>query len=65
MNVFIGLSIMVFGSLLVYTFITTLLGIVVVIIAVPAKNQRLGDIIAGTVVVNTKTKLSLNNTVFM
>ena len=65
MNVFIGLSIMAFVSLLVYTFITTLLGIVVVIIAVSAKNQCLGDIIAGTVVVNTKTKLSVSDTVFM
>jgi uncharacterized RDD family membrane protein YckC len=55
-----------FGSLMVYTFITALLGIVVVvIIAISAKNQRLGDIIAGTVVVNTKTKLSVNDTVFM
>lgn len=51
MNVFIGFSIMAFGSLLVYTFITA--GIVVVVI------------IAGTVVINTKTKLSLNDTVFM
>jgi hypothetical protein len=51
MNVFIGLSIMAFVSLLVYTFITALLGIVV--------------IIAGTIVVNTKTKLSVSDTVFM
>ena len=53
MNVFIGLSIMAFVSLLVYTFITALLGIVVVVI------------IAGTIVVNTKTKLSVSDTVFM
>ena len=53
MNVFIGLSIMAFVSLLDYTFITALLGIVVVVI------------IAGTIVVNTKTKLSVSDTVFM
>ena len=44
---------MAFVSLLVYTFITALLGIVVVVI------------IAGTIVVNTKTKLSVSDTVFM
>jgi hypothetical protein len=37
----------------------------VVIIAVSGKSQRLGDIAAGTVVVNTKTNLSLQDTVFM
>ena len=53
MNVFIGLSIMAFVSLLDYKFITALLGIVVVVI------------IAGTIVVNTKTKLSVSDKVFM
>jgi uncharacterized RDD family membrane protein YckC len=53
-------------SVISYTIFTALLGIVVVIIiAVTAKNQRLGDLIAGTVVVNTKTKLSVNDTIFM
>ena len=49
-----------------YIFITGFCGIVVVItIAVTGKSQRLGDILAGTVVVNTKTKLSIEDTVFM
>lgn len=47
-------------------FITGLLGIaVVIIISIAKKNQRLGDMIAGTVVVNTKSTLSLADTVFM
>jgi uncharacterized RDD family membrane protein YckC len=36
-----------------------------VIIAVSQKGQRLGDILAGTVVVNTRTKLSVEDTIFM
>jgi len=53
-------------SILLFSFITALLGIVVVIIiAVTEKSQRLGDLIAGTVVVNTKTKLGLDDTIFM
>ncbi len=54
------------ATIIVYTFITAICGIAVVItIAVTEKNQRLGDIIAGTVVVNTKTKMSLDDTIFM
>jgi len=53
-------------ALLVYTFITGLLGIAVVItIAVTPKSQRLGDLAAGTVVVNTRSKLTVEDTVFM
>lgn len=53
-------------ALLAYTFITGLLGIaVVIIIAVTPKSQRLGDLAAGTVVVNTRSKLTLEDTVFM
>ena len=53
-------------ALLAYAFITALFGIAVVItIAVTAKSQRLGDLAAGTVVVNTKSKLSVEDTVFM
>ena len=49
-----------------YSFVTGLLGIaVVIIIAVSNKNQRLGDLAAGTVVVNTKSALTLADTVFM
>lgn len=52
--------------LLIYTFITGLLGIaVVIIIAITPKSQRLGDLAAGTVVVNTKSKLTVEDTVFM
>lgn len=53
-------------ALFVYAFVTGLFGIaVVIIIAVTAKNQRLGDLIAGTVVVNTKTRLTIDDTIFM
>jgi uncharacterized RDD family membrane protein YckC len=53
-------------ALIAYIMVTGFLGIVVVvIIAVSGKSQRLGDIAAGTVVVNTKTNLSLQDTVFM
>jgi uncharacterized RDD family membrane protein YckC len=53
-------------ALVGYTFITGFLGVVVVIIiAVSPRSQRLGDLAAGTVVVNTKTKLSIDDTVFM
>lgn len=49
-----------------YSFITGLFGIaVVIIISVSNKSQRLGDMIAGTVVVNTKSALTLADTVFM
>ena len=42
-------------GILAYCFITGMLGIaVVIIISVTKKNQRLGDLAAGTVVVNTK-----------
>lgn len=54
------------ANLFVYVFITGMLGIaVVVIISVTNKNQRLGDMIAGTVVVNSKSALTLADTVFM
>ncbi len=53
-------------NLIGYVFVTGMLGIaVVIIISVTAKNQRLGDMIAGTVVVNTKSALTLADTVFM
>ena len=37
----------------------------IIIISVTAKNQRLGDLAAGTVVVNTKTKLTIDDTIFI
>ena len=52
--------------LIIYTIITGILGIaVVIIIAVTPKNQRLGDLAAGTVIVNTRSKLTVDDTVFM
>jgi uncharacterized RDD family membrane protein YckC len=52
--------------LIAYIFITFLLGlIVIIVIAVTKKNQRLGDIAANTVVVNTKSELTVHDTVFM
>lgn len=53
-------------DLIAYIFVTGMFGIaVVIIISVSVKNQRLGDMIAGTVVVNTKSTLTLADTVFM
>ncbi len=53
-------------AIFIYAFITALFGIaVVIIIAVTPKNQRLGDLAAGTVVVNTKTKLTIDDTIFI
>jgi uncharacterized RDD family membrane protein YckC len=55
-----------FAYIFSYAFVTGLFGIaVVIIIAVTPKNQRLGDLAAGTVVVNTKTQLTINDTIFM
>ena len=54
------------NALLFYIIITGILGIaVVLIIAVTPKSQRLGDLAAGTVVVNAKSKLTVEDTVFM
>ena len=54
------------ANVFAYTFITGLFGIaVVIIISVSNKNQRLGDMVAGTVVVNTRSALTLADTVFM
>lgn len=39
--------------------------VVVIVIAVTAKNQRLGDLAAGTTIVNTKIDSSIHDTVFM
>lgn len=48
-----------------YAFITGFAGIgVLIVIAITKYNQRLGDLLAGTVVVNAKTDLSVHDTVF-
>lgn len=49
-----------------YIILTGMLGIAVVItITVTRKNQRLGDLAAGTVIVDTKSAMSVADTVFM
>lgn len=54
------------SNVVAYAFITGLFGIaVVIIISVSKKNQRLGDMAAGTVVVSTRSDLTLADTVFM
>jgi uncharacterized RDD family membrane protein YckC len=53
-NPVIGFLILLFGG------ITT-----VILIAVTNNNQRLGDLVAGTVVVNTRSQLTVNDTIFM
>jgi uncharacterized RDD family membrane protein YckC len=63
---FFGYTVLTRVSLIAYIIITGFLGIVVVIIiAVSKKNQRLGDFAANTVVVNTKSVFSVEDTVFM
>lgn len=53
-------------ALYAYIFITGFLGIgVVIVITVTKKNQRLGDLAAGTVVVDAKSSMSVDDTVFM
>lgn len=37
----------------------------IVIIALSSKSQRLGDILAGTIVIYTKSKLTVHDTIFM
>ena len=52
--------------LLVYVIITGLLGIgVLIAITLTPKSQRLGDIAAGTVVIDTKSDMSVDDTVFI
>ncbi len=63
---FFGYTVLTRESLLVYIMVTGFLGIIVVIIiAVTKKNQRLGDLAANTVVVNTGSVFSVHDTVFM
>ncbi len=53
-------------TIVAYIMATAVLGVVVVIVvAVNGRSQRLGDMLAGTVIVNTQTSLTLNDTVFM
>jgi uncharacterized RDD family membrane protein YckC len=53
-------------ALLAYTFITGFFGVAVAItIAITPRSQRLGDLAAGTVVVNTRSSLTVDDTVFV
>lgn len=63
---FFGYVLFSFSALFAYIIITGLLGIAVVItITVTKKSQRLGDLAAGTVIVDTKSAMSVEDTVFM
>ncbi len=63
---FFGYTVLTRESLIVYIFITAFLGVmVVIIVAFTKKNQRLGDLAANTVVVNTKSVFTVDDTVFM
>jgi len=63
---FFGYTILTRESIVVYILVTGFLGIIVVIIiAVTKRNQRLGDLAANTVVVNTRSVFSVQDTVFM
>ena len=54
------------GAIFIYVFSTALLGIgVLIIISLNSKNQRLGDLAAGTVLVDTRSDIGINDTVFM
>jgi uncharacterized RDD family membrane protein YckC len=63
---FFGYTFFSLQNILGYIFITCFWGVVVLIlIAVSKKNQRLGDLAANTVVVNTESPFSVHDTVFM
>ena len=63
---FFGYTVLTGESLFGYILITGFLGVVVLIIVmITKKNQRLGDIAANTVVVNTQSPFSVEDTVFM
>jgi uncharacterized RDD family membrane protein YckC len=55
-----------YGMVFVYIIITGLLGIgVLIVITITPKNQRLGDLAAGTVVIDTSNNMSVDDTVFV
>jgi uncharacterized RDD family membrane protein YckC len=63
---FFGYTIFSGENLFAYIVITGFLGvIVVIIIAISRKSQRLGDLAANTVVVDTESPFSVEDTVFM
>lgn len=63
---FFGYTFFSLTSMLAYIIITGFWGVVVLIfIAINKKNQRLGDMAANTVVINTQSQFSVHDTVFM
>jgi uncharacterized RDD family membrane protein YckC len=63
---FFGYTFFSLQNIMAYIMITGFWGVVVLIfIAVSKKNQRLGDMAANTVVVNTRSSFSVNDTVYM
>lgn len=63
---FFGYTFFSLQNIMAYIMITGFWGVVVLIfIAVSKKNQRLGDLAANTVVVNTQSPFSVNDTVYM
>ena len=63
---FFGYVFFSIDALFAYIISTGLLGIaVVIIITISPKSQRLGDLAAGTVVVDTRSAMSISDTVFM
>jgi uncharacterized RDD family membrane protein YckC len=54
------------SAVVAYIFITALFGIgVLIVISLTAKNQRLGDLAAGTVVIDTRSNTNVHDTIFM
>lgn len=54
------------GAVIIYIIITALLGIgVMICISATDKSQRLGDLAAGTAVIDTRSYMSVSDTVFM
>ena len=63
---FFGYTFFSLQNIFAYIIVTGFWGLVVLIfIAVNKKNQRLGDIAANTVVINTESPFSVNDTVFL
>ena len=63
---FFGYTFFSLQNIFAYIIVTGFWGLVVLIfIAVSKKNQRIGDIAANTVVINTESPFSVNDTVFL
>ena len=61
-----GYVILTGPAIYAYIFVTAFLGLgVLIIMTVTPKSQRLGDLAAGTVVVNTRTAFNIEDTIFI